>query len=123
MRGDLEGAQSARTDAEQLKADFEHKIAEAHADARKLLDEARADADQLRARLKADTETELANLRQRAADDINRAKQQALQDLYATSAELATAVAGKILQRQVTDADTQQLVEQSLAELDQLKAG
>lgn len=122
IRTDLTDAEAARADAEKLKADFEERIADAHAEARKLLDSARADADQLRNKLKAETESEMANLRQRAADDIDRAKAAALQDLYATSAELATAVAGKILQRQVDDADTQRLVEQSLAEL-QNKAG
>ena len=122
IRGDLEGAEKARAEAEQAKAEFDQKIAEAHAESRKLLDQARADSDALRAKLQSETEADIARLRERAAEDIDRAKQQALGDLYATSAELATAVASKILQRQVTEADTQQLVEQSLAELNN-KAG
>ncbi len=122
IRGDLDAAEQARAEADALKEDFAQKIAEAHAESRKLLDQTREDAGQLRAKLQADTEAELARVRERAAEDIDRAKQQALQDLYATSAELATAVAAKILQRQVDDADTQKLVEQSLAELEN-KAG
>lgn len=122
IAGDLTAAEQARADADKLKAEFDAKLADAQAESRKMLDDARADAEQLRAKLKADTEAEMANLRQRAADDIDRAKQAALQEIYATSAELATAVASKILQRQVDDSDTQRLVEQSLAEL-QNKAG
>ncbi len=122
IRGDLAGAEKARDEAEQIRAEFEQKIADAHAESRKLLDQARADADALRAKLQSETEADIARLRERASDDIDRAKQQALADLYATSADLATAVASKILQRQVSDADTQKLVEQSLAELNN-KAG
>jgi len=122
QRSDLTSAEQANADAKATLAEYERKLAEAHAEARKMLDQTRSDADQLRAKLKADTEAEMAKLREQASADIDRAKQAALQDLYAHSAELATAVAAKILQRQVTDADTQRLVDQSLEALNQRKA-
>jgi F-type H+-transporting ATPase subunit b len=122
QRGDLAAAAKANADAKAALADYEQKLAEAHAEARKLLDQTRADADQLRAKLKAETEAEMVKLRDQASADIDRARQAALQDLYAHSAELATAVAAKILQRQIDEADTQRLVDQSLEELNQRKA-
>ena len=122
QRGDLAAAEKANADAKASLAQYEQKLAEAHAEARKMLDQTRADAEQLRAKLKADTEAEMVKLRDQASADIDRARQAALQDLYAHSAELATAVAAKILQRQIDEADTQRLVDQSLNELNQRKA-
>lgn len=122
QRGDLEAAEKANADAKATLAEYERKLADAHAEARQILEQTRTDADQLRAKLKADTEAEMTKLRDQASADINRAKQAALQDLYAHSAELATAVAAKILQRQVTEPDTQRLIDQSLEELNQRKA-
>jgi len=123
IREDLDEAEQANARAEQTLEEYQQKLAEAHAESRKLLEQARSDAEELRTRLKADTEAELKQLRERAAQDIDRAKQQALSDLYAHSAELATAVATKILQRQVTSEDTQRLVDESLGEIERLKAG
>jgi len=122
QRGDLEAAEKANADAKATLAEYERKLADAHAEARQILEQTRTDADQLRAKLKAETEAEMVKLREQASADIHRAKQAALQDLYAHSAELATAVAAKILQRQVTEPDTQRLIDQSLEELNQRKA-
>lgn len=114
---DLRAAESARADANTLKIDFEQKIAQAHAEARKMLDQTRADAESLRVKLKADTEAEMLSLRQRATDEIDLARQQALTDLHAHAVELATLVAGKVIGRQIQDTDTQRLVDESLAQL------
>jgi F-type H+-transporting ATPase subunit b len=117
IRGDITDAQTANAKAQQTLAEYELKVAEAHADVRKMLEQARADADAARAKLIADAETEAAHQRQRATDEIRLAKQQAVQDMYAHAAELATAVAGKMLARQIDDTDVQRLIDQSLDEM------
>lgn len=117
IRHDLAAAEAANREAQTTLADYKKQLAEAHAEARRLIDQARIDADSTRQRLIADTETEAARLRKRAAEEIEQAKNAATQELYAKAAELSVAVAEKILQRQITDADNQRLIEQSLAEL------
>ena len=49
--------------------------------------------------------------------DIEAARKAALNEIYAESVALATTMAGKILQREVTAADRDRLIEESLAEL------
>jgi F-type H+-transporting ATPase subunit b len=120
---DLAEAEQANKDAKQTLAEYEAKLREAHAEARQLLEQTRKDADELREKLSQETQDELARQRQQAMQEIDTARRQALQDLYAQAATLATAVAGKLLERQIDDSDAQRLVEQSLAEMDQLKAG
>lgn len=123
IREDLAGAEAANRKAQQTLADYERKVAETHAEARKLIDQARADAEAMRARLAAQTELEIGKMRDRARQEIKDARNQAVQELYARASELSIAVAEKILQRQITDADTQAMVDRSLKELEQLKAG
>lgn len=118
IHDDLVGAEKANAEAKRTLAEYEQKLAESQAEARKLLEQARADAEQLKSRLADETEQELARLRQRATEDINRAKRQALQDLSAHAADLAVDVAGRILQRQIDASDTDRLVQQSLEELE-----
>jgi F-type H+-transporting ATPase subunit b len=121
IRQDIEGAEAANHKAQQTLADYERKLAEAHAEARKLVEQARGDAEKVRQRLASETETEIARMRDRAKDEIRQARLQAVQELRAEASDLAVAVAEKILQRQITDADTQAMVDRSLRELDELK--
>jgi len=116
QRQDLQSAEQARAEAEKTLQQYKEQLAEARREARQVLDEARKDAEQMRSKMLADAEREMTQLRQRATDDIQLAKRQAVQELYTTSAELATQVAEKILQRQINEEDTQRLVEQSLEE-------
>lgn len=122
QRGDLEAAQRANADAKATLAAYEQKLNQAHAESRKLIDEARADAEALRQKLQAQTESDMQRQRERAASEIQAAKQEAVADLHAHAADLATAVAAKILHRQVQPADTDRLVQQSLEELEKGKA-
>jgi F-type H+-transporting ATPase subunit b len=123
IRSDILGAESANAQAQQVLAQYQQKLADAAAEARKAIDQARADAEALRAKLVHETEAEIQKLKARATSEINQARNQAVQDLYAKASELSLAVAEKILQRQITETDTTRLIDQSLAELDRLKVG
>ncbi len=54
---------------------------------------------------------------ERARQEIGLARQAALQDLQNLAADLSVEVAGKIIQRSLTDADQQRLVTESLKQL------
>ena len=56
-------------------------------------------------------------MREKARRDIESAKRAALTEIYAETATLATAIAGKVLQREVSSQDQHRLVEQSLNEM------
>lgn len=120
IKGDIQDAQAANAAAQKTLADYQQKLSEAHAEARKLVDQARKDSESVRARLTSETDAELAKARQRATDEINQAKNGAVQELYAKSAVLAVAVAEKILARQISESDTGKLIEQTLAELQKM---
>jgi F-type H+-transporting ATPase subunit b len=120
IRDDIQAAEKANADAQASLAGYEAKLSEAQAEVRGMLDKARTDAESLRQKSLADTKADLAKERQRATDEIAAARESAVHEMHAHAAELAVAVASKILQRQVSDEDTQSLVDQSLGELDKL---
>jgi len=63
------------------------------------------------------TQTELTQMKERAQAEIRSATEQAVSELYEQTAALATQVAGKILQREISADDQRELVQRSLAEL------
>jgi F-type H+-transporting ATPase subunit b len=115
--GEIEAAERARGDAEQAKAKFEKELALARDEAGRLVAQAKADAQRLADELRARSEAELQDRLQRATAEIEGAKRAAVSEIHSRAAELATTVASKILQRQISDGDQQRLVEESLREL------
>ena len=117
LEGDLTGAETARKEAEAALAEYKTKIAEAQKEAAKVVEEAKKSAEQVASKAIADSQAKIAADNERAIAEIQAAKQQALNEVHAQTAELATAIAGKILQREISAADQQQLVNESLAAL------
>src|SRR5690606_1848374 len=92
-------------------------LAEARAEAKAMLEKTKSEQTALAAQLRAKADAELSDLRDRARQDIEAAKRAAVSELYTTSVALASQMASKILQREVSATDPQRLVEESLAEL------
>jgi F-type H+-transporting ATPase subunit b len=122
IKGEIEAAAAARRQAADALETYQQNLAEARAEAQKMLDDTRLQQQQMAADLKAKADVELGDMRDKARRDIEAAKRAALNEIYADAATLATQIAGKILSREVTSADHERLVEESLAELQQAAA-
>lgn len=118
IRDEIAAAEAARKQAKDALAQYEQSLAEAKAEARQMLDATKAQQQELAARLRAEADAELSMLRDRARKDIETAKKAALNEIYADAANLATMVAARILEREVSARDHQNLVEQALSSLD-----
>lgn len=114
---EIAAAENARKQAKDALNEYEKNLADARAQAQQMLEDTKATQNELAAQLKSKAETELNEMREKAKADINAAKKQALDELYSQSVNLATVMAGKILQREVSVNDEQRLMEESLAEL------
>lgn len=120
IKADLDAAEVARNETQATLDEYKKQLADAQVEARSIIDKAVKDAEAAKQRAVSETEQEIQKVNARAKHEIELAKDKALQELYAQTAQLATSVAEKILQRQIDGQDTQQLVEQSLKELEQL---
>ncbi len=117
IRSEIEAAEMAQKQAKAALEQYEKNLAEARAEAQKMLDTAKSQQQALAAELKAKAEAELAMMRDRVRRDIESAKKAALSEIYNETANLATAVARKILQREIGPRDQQRLVDESLGEM------
>lgn len=117
IRGEITAAEEARKQARDALNEYERNLAEARAEAQKMLEDTRAQQASMAAELRARADSELNALREKAKVEIEAAKKQAIAEIYSESVMIATAMAGKILQREVTVADQQRLMDESLAEL------
>ena len=111
IRSDLQAAETAKTEAEEVLAEYRAQLNDARSEAGRIIEEARQAADRLKQDREARLQAELADLRSRAVADIESAKAQAVSDLRGEVAELAIGAAETVVQRSL-DADTQtQLIE------------
>lgn len=115
---DLRSADEAREQAKRALADYERSLAQAREEAGRMIAQAKAAATATAAELRARNEVELGELKQRAAREIAAAKTAAVSEIHTEAANLAAAMARKILGREVTVGDQQRLVEESLREME-----
>jgi F-type H+-transporting ATPase subunit b len=102
IRDEIAAAEAARKQAKEALEQYERSLAEARAEAQRMLEKTKAQQQELANELKAKADQELNAMKDRARRDIESAKRAAISEIYNEAANLATSVAGKILQREVT---------------------
>ena len=117
IRTAIEEAEAARQQAKDALDQYQRSLADARAEASKMLETTRAQQAALAADLRAKADAELNQMRERALKDIEGAKRAAVSEIYTQASQLAATMAGKILRRNVNEGDTQQLIQESLAQL------
>jgi len=118
IRGDIEQAERSRKQAEAALAQYQEALSEARAEAGRIMEQAKADHQKMAAQLRAKTESELNTLRENATRDIEGAKRAAVSEIYGQMAMVSSAIASKILQRELNPDDQRRLVEESLSEVE-----
>ncbi len=121
IRNEIESAEMARKQAKDALEQYQQSLSQARAEAQKEIDKARTQAQAIAADLKQKADAELSAMREKAMRDIDAAKRAAVSEVYAHGAQLATAMAGKILERNVTAGDTDRLFQESLKQLEGMK--
>lgn len=117
IRESLEQAKADREAAESRLKEYEEKLTAARAEATAIVEEGRRDAEETRRRIEEEARVESDKVVERAKREIGIAQQTAVRQLYATSAELATELAGRVLGREVKAEDHERLIAESLDEL------
>lgn len=117
IRQEIANAEAAREQANAALAKYEKELASARQEANELITQARADAKAVAKDLRDRNEAHLVEMKQRATRDLEGAKRAAITELHAEAASLATDIAARILKREISAADQQRLVDESLGEL------
>ncbi len=122
MRADLLRAEAAGREADETLTRYKAQLAEAQRESRVLIEQARGEAQRAAAEVKADAQREIQQTRERLEVEIRDAKEQAVADIRSHHAQVATQIASKILQREVTPEDQSRLVDDALAQLEPVGA-
>jgi|CXWL01.1.fsa_nt_gi F-type H+-transporting ATPase subunit b len=121
IKEEIEAAELARRQAKDALDQYQKSLADARVEAQRMIEQAKSQQLTVAAELKARADIELTQMREKALKDIESAKRTAISELYNQTAALSTTLAGKILKRNITPADHQQLIEESLGQLQGMK--
>jgi len=117
IRNDIAEAEAARAKAEATLKQYNTQLAAAEERVRQMLSNAAADGEKLATGIRMKAQAEAEDIKERATKDIESARDAALREIYEKTADLATSVAEKIIRRNLNAADQQDLVRQSLEQL------
>ncbi|MDH3743876.1 MAG: F0F1 ATP synthase subunit B [Acidobacteriota bacterium] len=117
IRESLEKADTDRQSAEERLKEYSDKLDEARAEATGIVEEGRRDADVVRARIEEEARAESEKMIERAKREIEIATQTAVKELYTTSATLATDMASRIVEKDLSAEDHDRLIAESIARL------
>jgi F-type H+-transporting ATPase subunit b len=113
----LTESERARNESEALLAEHRKQMARAAEEVRAILEKARQDAQATADQMVKQAQGEAEAARQRAQRDIGQARDQALAEIWEKSADVAVAVAGRVLARNLSDDDHRRLLEAAIQEL------
>jgi F-type H+-transporting ATPase subunit b len=117
IRGDLDEATRARTEAETVLEEYRRQLADARNESNRIIEEARQTADQLRRDLMTRAEAEVAELRTRTRDDIEAAKGRAMAELRTEVSSLAIELAERVVGRNLDAESNKALVDSFISEV------
>lgn len=110
----IAAAQRAQDDARNMLTEYERKLAGAADEVRAMLEEARRDAEGTKQQIVAEAKAAAQAEHERAMRDIRTAADAAVEELSQRSADLAVALAGKIVSTKLTGEERSRLVQESL---------
>jgi F-type H+-transporting ATPase subunit b len=114
----LTDAQRAKEELQRLQRESAEILASARSEAEALVSRSRADADQLREELKQKARAEAAGIVANAERQIQLETARALQQIRSEAVDLSVTIASKILKRNVSRADNEGLIEETLKQVE-----
>ena len=114
---EITDAQAAKAEAMTIKATYEENMRQAKAEASALLAQAQKTASARSEEIINQAQAQAVQLKEKAAADIAQEKKKALNDAKDEISGISMAIAEKVVERQLNDADQQKLIDQFIHEL------
>jgi F-type H+-transporting ATPase subunit b len=120
IQGEMERAESTRSEADTLLADYRQQLAGARDEANRIIEEARATADQLRRDVQAKAEQEAQATVARAQEEIRAERDRVFQELRSQVGEIAVELAGRVVGESLDTSAHERLIDEYI---DQVAGG
>ena len=122
IRKSLDDARAAKQELERLNAESQKILAQARTEADAILSATRSDANRFRDELKQRAQAEAAGIVKNAQRQIEQETARALQQIRTEAVDISVAIASKLLQRNVSRADNERLIEETFRQIEAQKA-
>jgi F-type H+-transporting ATPase subunit b len=122
IKADLEQAEKTRAEADRVLEDYKARVAQAREEASRIVDEARESAESVRKDLIAKAEKDARQTVEKARNQLDMERDRALSELHSQLAEWSTAIASRIVDKQLDPQSHKDLVDQFIKELEQEEA-
>ncbi len=122
MRSELEGAQTARGEAEKIRAQLEQQVAGLQTMQREMLAQATKEGEALRAKLKADAEADAQRVREKTMAELSEEKDKLTRELRKEVAGLSVMAAERLMRKTVDDGVQKSVLEGFFHDLESRKA-
>ena len=110
-------AQNAKDHAEALEQEYTQKLSEAADTGERLVREAQLRGQNSQEEIIRQANAEADAIRRKAAADIDREKKKAINDAKNEISDIALTIAGKVVEKELTDTDQSALVDQFIDDL------
>ncbi len=114
VRSDLTGAEQERQQAEKLRAKLEKEFRDSRAEMKKELEKAVGEGEEQRKAIREQAQVEAEALLEKARLEIGEEKKKAIQELRGAAAELAVAIAEKLIAAEVDAEKHKQLIDKMI---------
>jgi len=114
----LDDAKHARQELERLGVEQQRILAEARSQAESIIAQTRDDANRLRDELKQKAQAEAGGIVKNAEKQIAQETSRAVQQIRQEAVDISVAIASKLLQRNVSRADNERLIDETFRELE-----
>ena len=109
---EIQAAQTAREQAQAMKAEYEQNMADAKAKANEIVASAQKTATLRSEELIGEARAQAAQLKQKAEEDIAPEKKKAVNDLKNEIGGIAMEIASKVVEREISERDHQALIDE-----------
>lgn len=120
IRDSLEQAKQDREAAEAQLAEYRNKLDTATTEAHEIVEKGRRDAEEVKVRIEERARSEADLMVERAKREIDLAKQAAVKELYETGIALGSDIASRVLGREISAQDHEDLISESIDQLEEL---
>ncbi|MCB1172238.1 MAG: F0F1 ATP synthase subunit B [Leptospiraceae bacterium] len=120
IHADIQKASDLKDDAERKLAEYMQKLDSLKEEGHAIINEAQEDARKLKDQMLAEARTEADAIKGRALREVGLARDEALRSIHDTVAEVATAVAARILDKNLKASDHADLVQDTLKNINSL---
>lgn len=110
-------AQKDKDESAEMKAEYTKKLAEAKQEANEIITNATRTAELRSEDIIKETQAQAANIIKKAEEDIKRDKKAAIEEIKSGISDMAVAIAGKVIEKDLSAKDHESLVAQCIDEM------